>query len=169
VTALEVGLALLRMFHVTETPALRARAATAAVLIVHAAERERVDPMLLAAVVVKESSARPDVRGRAGEIGMGQILPGRVSRRICAGLDLWHPPDNVRCAARYLRTARETCGGRPRDFLIWHNTGRCSGPSRYADRVLRIARRGNPRPSRAGGVRVAAVTDTIAAWFPASP
>jgi soluble lytic murein transglycosylase len=38
-----------------------------------AAERYRVDPMLIKAVVWRETRFRPDVRGKAGEIGLMQL------------------------------------------------------------------------------------------------
>jgi hypothetical protein len=127
------------------TPALRARAAVAAVVIQRAAEVEGFPARRMAAVAMKESSFRADVRGRAGEVGMFQIKPGRRSRRVCSGLDLARPLDNARCGARMLRESVARCGADPFLYLPAFNGPRCGkagDPSSYADRVLRFERRG---------------------------
>jgi soluble lytic murein transglycosylase-like protein len=136
---------ILRMMAAPSTPALRARAAVAAVVIQHAAETEGVDARRLAAVAMKESSFRPWVVGKRGEVGMMQILPGRRSRRACAGLDLSRPLDNARCGARLLREAAARCGDSPLAYLPAYNGPRCGDPDGlpvYAVRVLTIEARG---------------------------
>lgn len=123
-----------------QSNALRHRAEVAAPLVQHACHATGVDPVVLAAVVMKESSFRSDVRGAAGEIGYGQIKPGRFAEKMCPGLDLHHPGQNMLCTARYLARAQRVCGGPPANYLRLYN-GQMCGPSEYADHVLRLMRR----------------------------
>ena len=146
-----------------ETPNLRARAATAAVAISHAVAIEGgISEHRTAAVSMKESSFRQDAVGRRGEIGLMGILPGKLARKLCGGLDLFDAVDNVRCGIRFLKFAEARCGSDPFDYLPAYNSGVCGRPrevSRYADRVLRIEARswGAPGPRQRAAMLLADV------------
>lgn len=131
---------ILRLMGSPDTRESHHRAEAAAPLVLHAVKVTDIDPIILAAVLMKEASFRRNVSGNDGEIGMGQIKPGRLARKLCRGLDLRRPVYNVLCSARYLEHAKRTCGPSPRTFLGHYNSGRC-GPSVYGDRVLEIIRR----------------------------
>ena len=53
-------------------------------VILSAARRYRVDPALIKAVVWRESWFNPRARGRAGEIGLMQIMPGTAAEWAAA-------------------------------------------------------------------------------------
>ena len=67
--------------------------------LIDAANAEGVDPNLLAAVVQHESGFNPTLVGRAGEIGLGQLMPD-TARSL--GVDPTDPNQNLIGAARYL-------------------------------------------------------------------
>ena len=139
-TSLVLAFEILRLMNAPITPRLRERAAVAAVAIAHAAAEEKVDTLLLAAVAMKESSYRQEIVGKAGEIGMFQIKPGRKARTLCDGLNLYSADDNARCGARYLAVALDGCGWAT-GLRRYNGSWQTCAPSLYAERVLRIMRR----------------------------
>lgn len=101
-----------------------------------------VDPLLVAAVIVRESTINPWAKGARGEIGLMQIHPAGMALHLCRDLlgKLWNPAFNIRCGIRILRRARERCPGPPLDWLGAYNGRRC-GPSPYAEKVLGLLAR----------------------------
>lgn len=100
-----------------------------------------VDPWLLAAVAVRESSLRVDALGRAGERGIMQIHPRsraglELARRCRAACDHVHESADV--AAELLARSLQLCGSEA-SALARYNAGRCSPDgSPYARSILRI-------------------------------
>jgi soluble lytic murein transglycosylase-like protein len=64
------------------------------------AERTRLDPNLIVALVTVESHWRPNARSRVGARGLGQLMP---STAALLGVNAWDPTQNIRGAATYLR------------------------------------------------------------------
>lgn len=101
---------------------------------------------LVALVVRAESSFRPHVRGRAGEVGLMQIKLDGPASKMCVDLleDLEEPVANLRCGIRILLRAQRMCGGPPARWLAAYNGGakdpdsgawdNCAGT--YGQRVL---------------------------------
>lgn len=141
---------------IAHTPTCRhtRRAEAVAPLLEAAAERHALDPLVLAAVMVRESSARMHVVGARGEKGYMQIKPDGMAKLKCPDLNLDDPKENVECGARLLVMARERCGGDVRNWIGTYNGRRC-GPSAYADRVLVLVDRVR------GGTLAAAEGDVI--------
>lgn len=67
--------------------------------IKEAAERNGLDPKLLAAVVWSESAFNPEAVSSAGAIGLGQLMPGTAAE---LGVDPTDPEQNLDGSARYL-------------------------------------------------------------------
>ena len=63
-----------------------------------------LDPYLVAAVVWTESAYCPQARGRAGEVGLGQFMPGTWTRTTGAPPE-WraHPEWSLWATAKHLR------------------------------------------------------------------
>ncbi|MBI3878171.1 MAG: lytic transglycosylase domain-containing protein [Verrucomicrobia bacterium] len=84
--------------------------------IIASARRYGVDPALVKAVVWRESKFDPHARGRAGEIGLMQIMPSVASEWAEAErvtlYSLYDPETNIRCGAwqlaRLLKRYRNT-------------------------------------------------------------
>ena len=113
-----------------------------------AAERSGIAPNLLAAVAGKESSWRWEwkgaiIEGQAGDLGYMQVTP-ETAAELCPGLDMRRPVDNIRCGLRKLAAVERECGGPPANWLGRYNGQKC-GPSCYADRVLAIVARAEPK------------------------
>jgi len=115
-----------------------------AVEVVREESRSEVDPIVLSAVIVNESGARPGVMGQDEEVGLAQIHPKGMATIHCTDLD-WRrsPQANVICGARLLAVAEKRCGGEPGRWLGSYN-GRDCGASEYGDRILKLIERGRP-------------------------
>lgn len=75
--------------------------------IERAAERNGIEPELLAALVWAESNFRPEVVSHAGAIGLAQLMPG-TARGL--GVNPYNPAENLDGGARYLRYQLNTFG-----------------------------------------------------------
>jgi hypothetical protein len=86
------------------------------------------DPMLLLAMIIQESSVRPDARGRHGEIGLMQLklntarwLARRLHMRAPNSKQLFEPEVNIEFGAAYLSYLRDVIG--PERFIQAYNSG----------------------------------------------
>ena len=79
--------------------------------ILEAADRQRLDPELIASLVYVESSFRKNARSWVGAIGPTQIKPW-YWRKFCGGDDLTDPRQNIHCGAQVLAHLGELCGAR---------------------------------------------------------
>ncbi len=79
--------------------------------ILEAARRYKLDPALVKAVVWRESRFHPGVRGRAGEIGLMQILPATGRLLGVSAAEVRDPAVNIDTGARYLAIELRACGG----------------------------------------------------------
>jgi hypothetical protein len=101
-------------------------------------QQYRVDPWLLAAIMLRESGGNPDARGDVGELGLMQLHPrspwGREALRECTRAPRDCDSIVIDGAARLLGAAIERCGSEA-DALGLYNTGRC-GETSYSRAVL---------------------------------
>lgn len=76
-------------------------------LIVAAAQSEDVDPRLALAVAQQESGLNPNARGRAGEVGVFQLLPSTAAQ---LGVNPYDVGQNIQGGVHYLRTLIDQFG-----------------------------------------------------------
>lgn len=97
--------------------------------IAAAADRNRVDRLLLAALVRQESNFNPDVTSRAGARGLTQLMPGTAralglrvdpKRGIDERID---PVKALDAGARYLRAQLDRFGNKVKLSLAAYNAG----------------------------------------------
>lgn len=86
-----------------------------------AAERHRLDGLLLAALVEVESSFRPGVVSPDGAVGLAQVLPS--TGRLYGASNLDDPEVNLDVGARYLRSLLDRFGGSLELALAAYNAG----------------------------------------------
>jgi soluble lytic murein transglycosylase len=129
-----------------------------------------VDPLLVAAIVARESSFRSRVESHAGAVGLMQLRPF-VAKDLAErhqvewrGLETLHAPElNLRLGARYYRELTVRFGGDPRLALAAYHRGPTRlarqlergplGDSRYVDRVLELYERLDERRREGLSVR----------------
>ena len=107
-------------------------------------EMSDLDPLLVGAMITKESGQRPEVFGKAGEVGYSQVKPDGMAKLLCRDLDIHKPADNIRCGVRILTFARKRCGGEPSRWLGVYKGWRTCGSTGYSRRVLGIMERARP-------------------------
>jgi len=90
-----------------------------------------VNPLLLTSIIRVESSFRPDVNGKRGEVGLCQIIPYGVASKDDTGKKhgkavLMNPMYNIKICAIHLKTCQEKCNTDNIDIIAnCHNTGSC--------------------------------------------
>jgi hypothetical protein len=90
-------------------------------IMAKAAERNRVDGLLLAAMVEAESRFVPHARSSGGALGLMQLLPATAAQYGTKNpLD---PCANLEAGSRYLRRLLDRFQGRPELALAAYNTG----------------------------------------------
>ncbi len=85
------------------------------------AERHRVDPALVRAVIEAESGWNPRAISRKGAVGLMQLVPG-TAVRFGAG-DALNPKQNLDAGVRYLRTLLERYNGDLVRSIAAYNAG----------------------------------------------
>ena len=90
--------------------------------ILEAADRQRLEPELIASLVQVESGFRKHARSYAGAVGPAQVKP-RYWSEFCGGDDLTEPRFNINCGAQVLAHLKELCGG-GECALVAYNIGR---------------------------------------------
>jgi soluble lytic murein transglycosylase-like protein len=89
--------------------------------ITAAAERNGLDPALLAGLIKQESGFKPDARSGAGAQGLTQLMPGTA-----AGLGVSDPLDpvqSIEAGASYLKQQLDRFGGDVARALAAYNAG----------------------------------------------
>ncbi len=90
-------------------------------MVREAAERHRVDPALVRAVIETESNWNPAAVSRKGALGLMQLIPTTAQR---FGVnDVFNPKQNVDAGVRYLRTLLERYNGNLDLALAAYNAG----------------------------------------------
>jgi len=87
-----------------------------------------VDPVLLMALAKHEGGGDPNARGRSGEIGMTQIMPGTA--RHLGMTDPHDPVQQIWAAAKYMDEALRATNDNPTKALLYYN----GGPGMRGDR-----------------------------------
>ena len=90
-------------------------------LVQEAAERHRVDPALVRAVIETESNWNPGAYSRKGAIGLMQLIPTTAQR--FGASDAFNPKQNVDAGVRYLKTLLERYNGNLDLALAAYNAG----------------------------------------------
>lgn len=90
-------------------------------LVREAAERHRVDPALVRAVIETESGWNPAARSRKGAVGLMQLIP-TTAQRFGAN-DAYSPQQNVDAGVRYLKTLLQRYDGNLDLALAAYNAG----------------------------------------------
>src|SRR5271165_5214642 len=90
-------------------------------LVREAAERYRVDPALVRAVIETESNWNPGAYSRKGAMGLMQLIP-TTAQRFGAN-DAFNPKENVDAGVRYLRRLLERYNGNLDLALAAYNAG----------------------------------------------
>lgn len=85
-----------------------------------AAADQGVNPDLAVAVARKESGFNQAARGRAGEIGVFQLMPGTAAE---LGVNAYDLADNIRGGVRYLKEMLDFTGGDTERALAAYNGG----------------------------------------------
>ena len=125
------------------------RAGRLAEIIVSAAEESDIDPLLLVALAMRESSFSPAVealtiRGSAGELGLLQVHPRNGRALAMRPEDCERDLPTARCqvvtGARWLAYCFETCPGSVWRGVVHYGTGQCrSETAARADRAAAVA------------------------------
>ena len=90
-------------------------------LVREAAERHRIDPALIRAVIETESNWNAGAVSRKGAVGLMQLIPTTAQR---FGVDdLYSPKQNVDAGVRYLKTLLERYNGNLDLALAAYNAG----------------------------------------------
>jgi soluble lytic murein transglycosylase-like protein len=90
-------------------------------LVREAADRHRVDPALVRAVIETESNWNPTARSRKGAVGLMQLIPTTAQR---FGVnDAYSPQQNVDAGVRYLKVLLERYDGNLDLALAAYNAG----------------------------------------------
>lgn len=110
-------------------------------LVETASRRHGVDHKLLAAIVYRESGWKWWARGRAGEVGLAQILPS-TAKEMCPreAQWLWFPSPSLSCAARILKAHFRRCGSWASAASAYNGARDCR-VSAYGEEVLLAATR----------------------------
>jgi soluble lytic murein transglycosylase-like protein len=90
-------------------------------LVREAAERHRVDPALVRAVIQAESNWNPKAYSRKGAGGLMQLIPTTGKRY--GAFDLFDPQQNINAGVKYLRTLLERYNGNLDLALAAYNAG----------------------------------------------
>jgi soluble lytic murein transglycosylase-like protein len=102
-------------------PALRIDRDGEEQLVREAADRHRVDPALVRAVIETESNWNPTARSRKGALGLMQLIPTTAQR---FGVnDAYSPQQNVDAGVRYLKVLLERYDGNLDLALAAYNAG----------------------------------------------
>lgn len=99
-------------------------------LVERHAAAERIDPMLVWAIMRQESAFSPGVRSPAGAIGLMQLMPG-TARNVARSLgmrrpkeqELYGPERNIQLACRLLRQLLDRYAGNVMYVLAAYNAG----------------------------------------------
>jgi soluble lytic murein transglycosylase-like protein len=86
-----------------------------------AAERHRIDPALIRAVIETESNWNPKAHSHKGAGGLMQLIPTTAQR--FGAYDVFNPQQNINAGVKYLRTLLERYNGNLDLALAAYNAG----------------------------------------------
>ena len=105
----------------TDRPAMFLDRDGAEKLVREAAERHKVDPALVRAVIETESNWNPAARSHKGAVGLMQLIPSTAMR--FGVYDAYNPRQNVDAGVKYLKTLLERYRGNLDLALAAYNAG----------------------------------------------
>jgi soluble lytic murein transglycosylase-like protein len=91
--------------------------------ILAAAQRHRINPAVVAAVMRVESAFRPQARSHAGARGLMQLMPATAARFGVAVHELYDPVRNLEAGVAYLRFLLDRFGNDPVRVFAAYNAG----------------------------------------------
>ncbi len=134
---------LLAILHVLgprgRSPAAQQHADELAAIIVEEAARADVDPMLVAAIIARESRFTVRARSRGGDYGLMQVRRSGAARRHrhLTDAQLMQPRRNIRLGVEHLALVRSMCGPDTATVLDAYASGHCTRRRLgYSRRVL---------------------------------
>lgn len=148
---------LARRYHVADE-AVRGMVAVA----VAAGKEERVDPLLILAVVAVESSMNPFAKSPVGAVGLMQVMPDLHEARFVqrnSDLGALDPVANIRVGSEILGEFIRRGGSIERGLQLYVGAGNAPDDGGYGSRVLaelarlRLAASGNVAAALAAGQR----------------
>jgi len=154
--------ALLQLGHPARSAADVVRARLLAVQILDASEREDIDPVIVAAMIARESAFNAGARGGADDLGLMQIRRGGAvvgAGEALTDAALMLPPINLAFGVAYLARQRAACARHGvTDPVSWISRykGLAARPSRYSRGIVAAAARARAamvRSSLARGAR----------------
>lgn len=112
-------------FNADKTGSVAANAAGYTTLVSRYATSYGVPVSLAHAVIGIESNYRPDMRGRAGEVGLMQIKPAtaRMMGYTGSASGLFNPETNIKYGMKYLGLAHQLSGGTTCGTILRYNAG----------------------------------------------
>lgn len=140
-----IVVALVALGHPNATPADHVRAALLATVIAEEGARNDIDPLLVAALIYKESSFNPKAIGKKGERGLMQLLPrgsALADYPHLAPSALESPRINVALGVRHMARVRDICGASAGSPLLWlsvYNGSQKCRATRYSRAVVAAA------------------------------
>jgi soluble lytic murein transglycosylase-like protein len=90
-------------------------------LILQAADRHRVDPALIKAIIMAESSYNPKAISKEGARGLMQLMP-RTAKSLGVK-DIWDPEHNINGGVKYFRQLLDRFNGNVKLALAAYNAG----------------------------------------------
>jgi len=107
----------------TATPVQSERVFRFDAMIARIAHQERVDPLLIHAIIRQESGYNPLAVSTAGAIGLMQLLPSTAGDYGLAQHDLYDPRKNIRAGAQHVRQLMKLFNGNITLVLAAYNAG----------------------------------------------
>ncbi|ANF81839.1 transglycosylase [Acinetobacter sp. NCu2D-2] len=89
-------------------------------MIIQSAEKQNLDPLLVAAVIRQESTYRSNATSPAGAVGLMQVMP-RYWQNTC-GPNLYDEWTNIQCGS-YILSKYESSAGNIKKALAYYNVG----------------------------------------------
>lgn len=117
------------------------------------AARHSFDPLLIVAMIMRESSFNEHARGSRGEIGLMQVMPGVAARFAPDGCDVENDPTcNIATGVAKLADVRDsTCPGSTWRWMASYGMKRCASEREAG--LVKGARRAFAFYTKLGGTR----------------
>ena len=136
------ALFIILLLHITGAPDLariQSRVNDVAPILLEESQKLDLDPVLAGAILFRESGFNHSLTGARGEIGIGQILPTGIARKVCKPMltKLHNIRENIQCSLLIQNWARNHCGGAPNNWIRSYNASGACGDSRYTRRILK--------------------------------
>jgi hypothetical protein len=103
-------------------------------LVIKYCEQYRIDPLLQGINFAFEASWKNHAKGKDGEKGIGQTMPGKFYR----GIDLKTIEGQIEGSTKRLRYALDQCDGNLRKALTHYVCGHCVSKSERTQRKIKL-------------------------------